>query len=213
MLTVIACCTDLIWGRLARLIAAVLGGLATLPGNLHAIGIPTTNMDRVAAALQQQARSGDLIVVNPWYQGLSFGRYYRGDADWTTLPILAEKRIHRFDLIKQKMQAVGPLDDLVVSTRSTLQAGGSVWIVGDLDPLPIRQPIKPLPPAPHGSAGWSEAAYQTNWSQQYTRFLQLAALSIDPVPVPGGVSFPEQASLSVARGWREPQPAAVRPAP
>ena len=36
--------------------------------------------------ISQMARCADLVVVDPWYYGVSFSRYYTGTARWLTLP-------------------------------------------------------------------------------------------------------------------------------
>ena len=67
-----------------------------------------TNIDLIAAQLREQAGPNDLILVYPWYCGITFNRYYHGAAPWTTLPALSDPRIHRYDLLKEKLAARRP---------------------------------------------------------------------------------------------------------
>ncbi|HBL28641.1 MAG TPA: hypothetical protein DD490_17535, partial [Acidobacteria bacterium] len=115
--------------RIARVAAALL-----LVAALTATAVDTarkrmTNVDQVARVLEQKTRPGDLIVINEWYFGISFHRTWRGETRWTTVPALADHRMHRFDLLKEKMQSADPLREVRQEIRSTLEGGRSVWLV------------------------------------------------------------------------------------
>src|SRR5208282_4876517 len=65
-------------------LAAMVG--LQFPTTLKVAEYRQTNIDWIAAELQQQAKPGDFIVVYPFYCGITFQRYYRGQVPWTTLP-------------------------------------------------------------------------------------------------------------------------------
>ena len=79
-------------------------------------GMRMTNMDLIARSLSKAVNKKDLIVVNPWYCGISFQYYYSGAAPWTTLPALQDHSFHCYDTVIQlmmkpnQMATVGPVN-------------------------------------------------------------------------------------------------------
>jgi hypothetical protein len=189
--------------------ALALGVLLFLPARSAAV-IRQTNVDLVARAIERSAAPGDLVLVNPWYDGISFRRYYHGPAAWITLPEIADHRFHRYDLLKIRMASDRPIDDVLSRLGATLAAGHRVWIVGGIHLLkPGRRPPS-LPPAPRSPWGWFDVPYAVVWSQQTGAYLQAHATRVTPidVPTPGPVSDYERLRLLVFEGWRP-----VRPGP
>jgi uncharacterized membrane protein len=194
------------WGRLAL---ATVVALFTFPAALKAVEVRQTNMDLVAAAVQQRAAKGDLIVATVWHYGIGFRRYYSGSIPWMTLPPIEELRIHRYDLIKEQMMTadqqavVRPVMDKVAET---LKSGGRVWFVGGLPPLTPEQKPELLPPAPSGPSGWAPPPYEEAWAAQVAYLVQTHALHAEFIPVPVGsaVNPYEDIPLLLAEGWRSP---------
>jgi uncharacterized membrane protein len=188
--------------RIARVSLALLALLAGSAGAWTSLRARHTNLDVIAAHLETHAVRGDLIVVNPWYYAISLDRYYHGEADVTTIPPLEDVRVHRFDLIKEKMQSVGAMDPLQERTRQVLQSGRRVWIVGGFATPPGKTSPRSLPPPPLPDTGWDSEPYRVVWT------LQLAARLSDhvteatriPIEVPSGPL--ETAGLLVIRGWQ-----------
>ncbi len=174
-----------------------------------------TNVDRVARQVASAAAPGDLVVVDPWYFGVSFNRYYRGTARWVTLPDLPDHRIHRYDLLKVRMAARHPIDDVLAEVTATLRSGHRVWLVGGYktlrpnDDLSFLQPLPELPPAPQTPDGWHDRPYTLAWSRELTVFLELHAGLLKPVAISPGERAGERANpledlpLTVAGGWQE----------
>jgi hypothetical protein len=177
-----------------------------------------TNVDRVARQVASAAAPGDLVVVDPWYFGVSFNRYYRGTARWVTLPDLPDHRIHRYDLLKVRMAARHPIDDVLAAVAATLRSRHRVWLVGGYkalrpnDDLSFLQPLPELPPAPHSPDGWHDRPYTLAWSRELTVFLELHAARLEPMAIPAGerANPLEDLPLTVAGGWQERMAAAVR---
>ncbi|MEY2491716.1 MAG: hypothetical protein QOH24_667 [Verrucomicrobiota bacterium] len=210
LLTVLAAAIDLFvvftggkWLRIARLIIAVAAYCAIPFGLLGAITQRQSNIDDVARKLND-ARAGDLIVLNPWFLALSFNHYYRGTAPWLTAPRIPETRFHRFDLVKSKMSEPEPLADVEEEVRKTLVSGHRVWLAGGaLIPPDGRIPVN-LKPAPDPEFGWNTDAYTTAWSQQIGTFFQAHSLSAAVVLAPENqVNSYENIPLWVAEGWKE----------
>jgi hypothetical protein len=192
------------WARLARL--GLAAGLAAALLTLHLPELQTrmTNVDLIARELAPAASADDLVLVVPWYIGVSFNRYYRGPARWTTVPEVSDHRFHRYDLLKTRLAAASPLAEVMAGARRALAAGHRVWVVGDLRVPPRGQAAPMLPPAPEMPSGWKDTPYLNAWSLQLGAFLRdhAAALRRVPVPSPDPVSAYEDLSLTVARGWR-----------
>ena len=129
-------------------------------------------LDQVARDIEQSAGPRDLILVNEWYMGISFNRYYRGQARWMTIPSLNDHRMHRFDLIKAKMRSSDPLLEVRRAMRRTLRKGQRVWVVGHTALPSAESSLLSLPPAPRGPWGWRDAPYTVSWTQQVTLFLE-----------------------------------------
>jgi hypothetical protein len=167
--------------------------------------LPQTNVDRVARQVAQLAAPEDLVIVDPWYYGVSFNRYYRGRAPWRTLPDLPDHRIHRYDLLKARLAAEHPIDDVLAAAAATLRSHHRVWRVGsDAWPAPGEAPPS-LPPAPRSPEGWHDRPYAIAWSQQLAAFLKAHATHAADLAIPGGdrANGFEDLTLVVVEGWRE----------
>jgi len=163
-----------------------------------------TNIDLIAARLREQANPGDLVLVYPWYCGITFNRYYQGPAPWTTLPALADARTHRYDLLQEKLAAKAPIKPVLDRVAQTLASGNSLWIVGDLPAPESGETVPPdLPPAPEGPLGWSDVPYTYVWGRQTESFIAANGGRTETIPLGSNdpVSPHEKASLSVVRGW------------
>ena len=189
--------------RIARLILVVALGFA-LPVILWPrITQRETTVDLLAKGLQRYAGPDDLIIVNPWFLGPSFSWYYHGQTRWMTIPELSEKRIHRYDLIKTKMEERDPIADIRSAISKTLQSGNRVWLVGGAQPTEKKGPLS-LSPAPDPVFGWSNQAYTYSWSVQAGAFLQQHVMEGEVVISPQkNISIDENIPLLIARGWRD----------
>ncbi|WP_437228228.1 hypothetical protein SH661x_000790 [Planctomicrobium sp. SH661] len=212
LMTVLACASELIvsqvsnsnWWRTVRLLA-VMGILRGLPTTItQQMQVRNTNVDLIARQLEGDAVDGDLIVVSPWYMGVSFQWYYHGTADWITVPVLSDLSMHRYDLFKEKMLSPHPLEDVKAKVEQALESQHRVWLVGEVLPVPAEGPhVLPLPPAPY--TGWSDEAYRIAWSEQLTAYLQRHGRKFHQAEVPntGAVSGFENASVWTIEGWRD----------
>jgi hypothetical protein len=103
---------------IAFLVAAI-----SFPYTLGAVRERSTNMDRVAAAAR-----ADLVLVYPWYLGVSFSEYARGPFE--TMPPLADHRLHRYDLARAASDDPRSGEALIADARSILANGGTVMVAG-----------------------------------------------------------------------------------
>jgi hypothetical protein len=188
--------------RLLRLCGAgALIGLVA-PGVHEYLGLRQTNVDWVVRALGSPSAE-DLVVVVPWYYGVSFNRYYRGAAPWTMLPPLEDRSLHRPDLVKAMLAREDPAEPVFERVRAVLAGGHRLFLVGSFAGRVAEAPPR-LPPAPTSPSGWWQGAYSASWSAQLQFELQHHARSARGLDVSGGqVVIPyEMPGAWVVEGWR-----------
>src|SRR5439155_1174512 len=168
-------------GRAAIVALVALGGLAVFP---HADGFMRfrlTNIDRVAAILAERDVRGDLVVVSPYHCGVSFQRYYRGAAEWATLPPVEDHRVHRYDMVKSAMLSPDPLAPVLHRADEALRSGHKVFVVVD-GPIFRHPPARPVTPAvPDPDWGWYAGMHFHTWALQFGFFLQTRATRTERV--------------------------------
>ena len=161
--------------RLGRIGIVVVALALVVPAIWQGQPARMTNVDRVAAILGEMARPDDLILVAPWFLGISFDYYYAGKTPWLAVPDFEDHKLTRYDLVKELMlhpDAVRPIANRV---QQTLERQRSVWLVGRLPFMTGNPPAKVPPVAPDSPLGWSELSYQTLWSREVAHRLQAHA--------------------------------------
>jgi hypothetical protein len=192
------------WGRVIRLAMTVIAFVVLLPGAWRSAYMRMTNLDLVAQQLNQKVEKEDLVIVHPWFCGVSFNRYYTGSADWTTLPPLADYRLQRFDFFKEQMKLEDPIQPVLDKVEATLRSGHVVWLVGY---FPFSRPPRPppkLPPAGEGPEGWRGAPYMMAYGMEVAYFLQFHIIggAVLKVPVTQAVNPFENLPVRAVSGWR-----------
>jgi hypothetical protein len=164
-----------------------------------------TNIDLAATWLTNNSAPGDLILVTPWYCGITFDRYYRAETSWTTIPPIEDHRFHRVDLLQNHMTAVDqnePTRSILQKVEAALKGGHRVWIVGNVGVVKPNQIPPLLLPAPNEKLGWNDWPYIQEWSMQVAYFIQRRATQADSISIwPGRVNGHEDLPLVVAQGW------------
>ena len=193
-------------GRIARLMIVGAAAVAGFFGAAGAVQVRQTNVDVLVAKLEQLVQPGDFILVDQWYNGATFHRYWRGATPWATVPPLEDQSLQRLDLFKRYMQEADPNAAVEQTMMDTLQAGHRVWLVGGLPLSQKGKPVPRLPPAPESQFGWDHDAYSYVWARHAGEVLQARAhkaTRID-VAVQGPVNELESLPLWVVEGWRKP---------
>jgi hypothetical protein len=142
-----------------------------------------TSISEVASVIGKGATSNDLVVLNPWYLGVSFARYYHGSAPWMMFPGLQETAVHRYDLLKENMEHPEGVAQDLETIALTLRRGGRVWVVGRLASAKPAPGISLLPPAPLPGSGWSSAPYLEDWTQNLTNILVANMHQVQEIPI------------------------------
>jgi hypothetical protein len=196
-------------GRASRaclLVSVVVVAIAIVPA-WQLAHFRRTNMDRLTALLAARAAPGDLVLLAPFWFAPGFKYYYRGAAEWNTLPLTStdvENSILPFKAIKTIMTKPRANEPTLDKVRAALSRGNTLWILGWFEfPAPNTPPLDPPPaPAPYG---WNSILYSSAWSQQVGALLNRRARNIDPVDA--GVTEPvspfENAPLLRVQGWKE----------
>lgn len=193
------------WMRVARLtIVIIIAGTLLVPA-WQKVQVRQTNIDLVIQELEKFSSAEDFILVEPFYCGVSFDRYYRGAAKWMTLPVIADHKVHRYDLVKAKMESSNPIDDILHNVVETLQSGNRVWVVGNIYFPESEAAVPSLPPAPDSPWGWLEWPYVEAWSLQVNYFLLTHGQRSQfvRIPVDDPVNEFENLQLMVVQGWRD----------
>lgn len=191
------------WPRTLRLLAIVILAAVLASGTWQRARVRMTNLDLAAQRLNQEAGKEDLIVVHPWFCGVTFQRYYTGGAEWLTLPPLADHRLQRLDSFKEQMQLEAPIQPVLEKVEATLRNGHTVWLVGH---YPFSQPPRPpprMPRAGEGPSGWNEAPYMTAYGMELAYFLQAHAGGSTPlnVEIKQAVNPFENFPVRAVTGW------------
>ena len=157
-----------------------------------------SNVDLIAAILDKNASAGDLIVVNDAWNGITFDRYYHGRAHWVTVPPIDSHKVHRNDLVLEKLKQPDPMAPVLREITSTLRGSNSVWIVGRMAAVPPK-PLSPPAPQTHE---W--LPYLNYWNAQVMVLLQDDALreGVLEIPMNEPVSFLENLSVLRFSGYK-----------
>lgn len=160
-----------------------------------------SNVDLIAAVLNQNAGPGDLIVVQSAWVGISFDRYYHGRAPWVTVPPFDSHKVHRTDLLwedmNQQLQGQEPMAPVLLAITNALQSSNRVWVVGQM------LVVCPKPSASAGQPVQWAGTHLSYWEGQVTAQLVGHALYSRSVEIPAGqVCLLEDLPLSQFVGYR-----------
>jgi hypothetical protein len=162
------------------------------------LGLRRTNVDRVAGVLGREARAEDLVILSPWFLHPSFQRYYKGPADWITVPELPASPITRYDLFMKAMSRGDSAGDLSSHFAKTLDRGGRLWLVyqeigyvPDVD----HQPGTPSPPST--VSGEDYVRHRSYWEREIW-FLLRSCCRPQQIPVSASRRVWEEERLLLA---------------
>ena len=193
--------------RMVRLVAAGVVAGMMVPIAWTIVPERFTNLDVIASAMEERASEEDLIILNPYWYGITFQHYYRGKAKWITVPPIEDLKINRFDLLKERMSSVDSLRPVWEEIERSLRSGNRVWVIGKVDLPPEEQLPSILPPAPHSRAGWRLDAYVASWTVQLEQFLDSHWVESQEAPfeILDESRFSpdlEAPMVQVGKGWR-----------
>ena len=167
-----------------------------------------SNLDVAAAFLSHNASASDLIVVQDAWEGITFNRYYRGRAQWLSVPPIDSHEVHRIDLVIAEMNEPEAMTPVLRAITNTLTSGHHVWLVGSI-PIVRWQDAPPgptpLPPRPSEMpTRWWMGSYLSWWNQQATTLLLDHAQQekAEAIAAPGPVNRFEDVSVVRFTGYK-----------
>lgn len=160
--------------RVGFLVVAFVWGGRSLWDEAHT---RRSNLDLVAAVLEQRAQKGDVIIVATAWEGITFARYYHGASQWLTIPPLASHEVHRVDLMLAELNKPEPMLPVLDAISDTLQKGNRVWMVGHFA-LQRRASLQSIPSPPGLPTRWWLGPYFAHWTDQVDAYLTETAVNI-----------------------------------
>jgi hypothetical protein len=166
-----------------------------------------SNLDVVAAFLDHSASGGDLIVLQDAWEAITFKRYYRGRAQWLSVPPIDSHEVYRIDMVMAEMNQPEAMTPVLHAITNTLASGQHVWVVGSI-PIVRSEHAPPgptpLPPSPSEMpTRWWGGSYSYWWNQQVTTLLLDHAQqeTAEAIAAPGPVNHFEDVSVVRFTGY------------
>ena len=152
--------------------------------------------------IENQVVPGDLVIVQSAWEGVTFDRYYHGQARWMTVPPLESHKVHRTDLMWAELNQRDAMAPVLNGISDTLRSGKRVWVAGAMQ-IVEQLPAAP-PPPPHPQTKWYLAPYYRYWAAQLSAHLMANATQtrIMKVTLPGPVNARENLPLLQFSGYR-----------
>jgi hypothetical protein len=211
LMALVASCLDGALLAVPRLRLRMAAGVVAIVAMTLAIGpvwksvhVRKTNLDTIGAKLTESSEKGDVIIVTPWYVGISFDRYYHGAAEWFTIPPMSSHKVHRWDQLKDAMSSADAMTPVLKRIETALQSGHRVWLVGSVIVPPEGQKPPVIEPAISARWGFREAPFYRVWGTQVGYVMQRDGLSRHTILMPpvGRVSHYEGLPLGMVEGRR-----------
>jgi hypothetical protein len=112
-----------------RIGIAVVVAAVSLPRAISDAATRASNFDRIAAATSSLSKPGDVVIVYPWYCGVSYNVYQRGTR-WMTLPPIEDQSLQRYDLLLPKLGRADAATPVIKAATTALRGGHRVWLAG-----------------------------------------------------------------------------------
>lgn len=188
-------------------ILSLAGATAVLPYARAAAPKQLTNVDIAARAIQNEAHPGDLVVVSPFFYGLTYARYHTGPAEWTSIPPFGHLGVHRYDLLKTEMSRPDPADTLApIQSRiaTTLGQGHRVFFLGQWLTPEASTVAAPKPQIIAGDYRGHVGEFFDYWNSETVQFITAHSAKVTPLVLKTRfpVSEYERVELVVAEGTR-----------
>jgi hypothetical protein len=167
-----------------------------------------SNLDVVSAFLSHNGSAGDLIVVQDTWEGITFNRYYRGQAQWLSVPPIDSHEVYRIDPVMAEMNQPEAMTPVLRAITKTLTSGHHVWVVGSIPIAGSKHAPPgptPLPPLPSEMpTRWWLGSYLYWWNQQVTTLLLDHAQQgkTETIAAPGPVNHFENVSVVRFTGYK-----------
>jgi hypothetical protein len=181
LIAVLAACLDAIFGSwkrgaLFRIVLVLILVVVLGKSVWQQIQMRQTNLDMIANHLENHVKKDDLILIYPFWYGVTFQRYYDGESKWASIPPLEDLTLHRYDLVKKRMVETNPMASVLLKVTNTLEAGNKIFVVGALPRVSSGENLPSVLPPPHPVTGWLCGPYIVYWGRQVSLALEEKAL-------------------------------------
>ena len=167
--------------KIAFLSIIFVAVLFSLRNTLYLLSLKSTNVDAVALFLEKEYKKGDIVIVNPWYYGISLKYFLKDEIQIITIPPISRLDTHREDELNDFMES-GGIDYfhlLENKIRETCNSNKTIWFVGEINPETSTINTINLPHAPDSRFGWMAGPFQVIWGQALYLILKNYAHSIE----------------------------------
>jgi hypothetical protein len=187
---------------LSRAGLAVIIVVGSFPALYTAVSTRLSNYDLVADIIAKRAVVGDLVIIDPFVDALTFTHYYHGPVEWIIFPPVPVPSVGPDDIpdaLRRPDAVVSGLDKI----KQTLQAGRKVWLATSWNWDPPTQPpalVAPLRPSDNRTMGY----FLRSWQRAFQYLLSVHAESsyLVPVPCDQPIAWYEKSRLYLFSGWR-----------
>jgi hypothetical protein len=187
---------------LSRAGLAVIIVVGSFPALYTAVSTRLSNYDLVADIIAKRAVVGDLVIIDPFVDALTFTHYYHGPVEWIIFPPVPIPSVGPDDIpdaLRRPDAVVSGLDKI----KQTLQAGRKVWLATSWNWDPPTQPpalVAPLRPSDNRTMGY----FLRSWQRAFQYLLSVHAESsyLVPVPCDQPIAWYEKSRLYLFSGWR-----------
>ena len=187
--------------RIAVTVVAIAAMTLAIGPVWKSVHVRKTNLDVIAAKLTQSSEKGDVIIVTPWFIGITFDRYYHGAAEWFTVPPMSSHKVHRWDQLKEAMTSSDAMKPVLSRIETALQSGHRVWVVGTVI-IPAEGQAPPVIAPATSVQSFREEPYYRAWGTQVGYVMSRDGLSRHTILMPsaGLVSHYEGLPLGMVQG-------------
>ena len=192
-----------VWAPITRAGVALAGLAVTSPLLFDAADTRASNLDIIAARIAKNSTAGDYVIIYPFVDGVTFKRYFHGEADWTTIPTLKNLPVAHWQEMILPFSTPDVIRPIIDHIEQTLRSGHNVWVAATWrleapDSPPVVAPLDPAHPRPLGYL-------LRAWGEQFVYELRTHAKQMDAYAVPGDqpVSIYEHSHIARFSGWKD----------
>ena len=189
---------------LARVALALIVLVVTFPTLYGAALTRLSNLDLISDIITKRATPGDLVIVYPYVDAVTFKRYYHGEVEWMTIPMVAHLPLQQPDDLLDELRRPNAIVPALDKIRGTLQAGHKVWLASTWrwePPAERPPPVEPLRPNDARPMGH----FLRGWERSFQYVLRAHAEEFYVVPVPSDqpIAYYERSQLYLFSGWHD----------
>ena len=189
---------------LARAALALIVLVVAFPTLYGATLTRLSNLDLISDIITKRATPGDLVIIYPYVDTVTFKRYYHGQIEWLTIPMVAHLPLQNPDDLLDELRRPNAIVPALDKIRGTLQVGHKVWLASTWrwqPPAERPPPVEPLRPNDTRPMGH----FLRGWERSFQYVLRAHAEEFYVVPVPSDqpIAYYERSQLYLFSGWHD----------